>query len=269
MKPLITLLCLFLVQAALVKSLHAEEIRDFSGRLDLEAIKIQSGTEFLTAESQALQADDFANPGLLWVDRGRKLFNTEGAKPSCQGCHETSKAPKLKSVATEYPKFASSKARLINLEQRVNLCRVEQQELPELAYESEDLLALTAYLTNQAKGQPYAVQIDGPAAAAFTAGRDYFFTRKGQLNLACNQCHDDNYGKMLRGDRMSQGHPNAFPAYRIEWQTLGSLHRRLQDCDQGIRAQVQPQGSDIYNAVELYLKWRAANLQIESPGIRR
>ena len=29
---------------------------------------------------------------------------------------------------------------------------------------------------------------------------------------------------MLRGDRISQGHPNAWPAYRLEWQTFGSLH---------------------------------------------
>ena len=106
-------------------------------------------------------------------------------------------------------------------------------------------------------------------AASYAEGRNYFFRRRGQLNLACHHCHDRNWGKMLRGDRISQGHGNAFPAYRLEWQTLGSLHRRFRDCDVGVRAQPHEAGSGIYTSLELYLARRAAQLPMESPGVRR
>ncbi len=248
----------------------ADELRDFTSRQDLAPERVVSGTDFLTRETKALQDDDFANPGLLWVDRGKALFNdVPGSAPACGGCHQSGSNLDLATSATRYPRFDEAAGKALNLEQRINVCRVEQQQRQAFAYESEQLLALSAYLTNLAKGQAFDVAIDGPAADAFNLGRSYFFKRKGQLNLACNQCHDENWGKRLRGDRMSQGQPNAFPAYRIEWQTLGSLHRRLQDCDQGIRAEILPKGSETYVALELYLKWRAANLEIEAPGVRR
>lgn len=260
---------LALIFVLLSVSARADEIRDFSTRPDLAPEQVVSGMEFLTPESRSLQKDEFANPGLLWVDRGQALFTNSESSPACQSCHQTDGEHDLVSSATRFPRFDSNVGKMLNLEQRINVCRVENQNLEPFAYESDELLALTTYLTYQAKGKLFEVAIDGRAAEAFKQGRAYFFARKGQLNLACNQCHDDNWGKYLRGDRMSQGQPNAFPAYRIEWQTLGSLHRRLQDCDQGIRAEVLPKGSDTYVALELYLKWRAANLEIETPGIRR
>lgn len=247
----------------------AEAVRDFSARPDLPADQVRSGSEFLTAESRSLQSDEFGNPGLLWVDRGQALYDAPEGKASCRACHQSQQIKALDHSATKFPRFDAVAGKVINLEQRINVCRTEYQGTKPLVYESEAMLSLTAYLSHQARGMSYEVNIDGAEASAFQMGRDYFFQRKGQLNLACNQCHDDNWGKMLRGDRISQGHPNAFPAYRNEWQTLGSLHRRLQDCDQGIRAVVLAPGSETYVGLELYLKWRAANLKLESPGIRR
>ncbi|MEM8920543.1 MAG: sulfur oxidation c-type cytochrome SoxA, partial [Pseudomonadota bacterium] len=40
-------------------------------RDDLPREDVKSGYEFLTRDTQNLQDDDFANPGFLWVDRGR------------------------------------------------------------------------------------------------------------------------------------------------------------------------------------------------------
>jgi sulfur-oxidizing protein SoxA len=247
----------------------AEEIRDFSARPDLPKNQVLSGSEFLTAESRSLQDDEFGNPGLLWVDRGKALYETVQGTASCRDCHQAEAIKAMDQSATRFPRFDDVAGKVINLEQRINVCRTEYQGTEPLVYESEDMLSLTAYLSYQARGKPFEVNHDGAEAEAFAIGRAYYFQRKGQLNLACNQCHDDNWGKMLRGDRISQGHPNAFPAYRNEWQTLGSLHRRLQDCDQGIRAAVLAKGAEEYVGLELYLKWRAANLEIESPGIRR
>lgn len=238
----------------------AEDIRSFSDRSDLSNAVLRSGSAFLTPETQALQEDAFANPGYLWVDRGRALF-----KP-CQSCHTESA---LVGAATRYPTVDRATGELFDLTARINQCREVRLELPMLPHESGDILALTAYVTLLSRGQPFDVTIDGEAARFFEAGRDYFFRRRGQLNLACNQCHDDNWGMRLRGDVISQGHPNAWPGYRLEWQGFGSLHRRLQDCDVGVRAEPFPAGSSTYRNLELYLAWRAGRLELESPGVRR
>lgn len=225
-----------------------------------------SGFHFLTPETRAMQQDDFANPGYLWVAAGAEAFQQNVGAGSCASCHDT-KA--MVGVATRYPKFDESAQTLINLEGQINQCRTKRQQLPALALESQGMLALSSFITQQSQGMPTSVSIHGPAAPWLERGKAYFFQRRGQLNLACHQCHDESWGKMLRGDQVSQGQPNGFPAYRLEWQSLGSLHRRLQDCESGVRAQTQELGSDAYLALELYLVWRSQGLALESPAVRR
>ena len=247
-----------------VASAALADTRSFVDRSDLPAEAVRSGSVFLTAETRALQADGFANPGYLWVERGRELFD-DGDK-ACSSCHQ---ADALAGAAARYPQYDAVAGALLNLEARINLCRQHHQELPPLAYESDELLALTAYVANLSQGRPLTVAVDGDAAPFFEQGRAYYFQRRGQLNLACNQCHDDNWGGKLRGDTISQGQPNAWPAYRLEWQTFGSLHRRIRDCDAGVRAEPHASGSGVYTSLELYLVWRARGLTLESPGVRR
>jgi sulfur-oxidizing protein SoxA len=138
-----------------------------------------------------------------------------------------------------------------------------------LPRESDDLLSLTAFVTYQSRGLPLEVQIDGPARAAFERGREFYARRHGQMNIACAQCHDQNWGKRLLAETISQGHGTGFPAYRLEWQTLGSLQRRLRACLFGIRAEMPPPGAPELTDLELYLAWRAQGLPIEAPGVRR
>lgn len=236
---------------------------------DVKAGDIKSGYAFLQDDTKALQDDDFANPGFLWVDRGKRLFETaETGASTCSTCHGAHGMP-LKGVAAHYPKVDAKTGKLLNLEAAINLCREQHQGLEPLAYESDDLLGMTAYVASLPRGEPVSVDITGPAARYYEEGRDYFFRRKGQFNLACSQCHNEHWGEKLRGDTISQGHGNAFPAYRLEWQDFGSLHRRLRDCDAGIRAEPQDYGSETYMAVELYLAKRAEGLAMESPGVRR
>jgi len=240
----------------------AQEIEE----AELAGEDVVSGFTFLTADSQALQLDDFANPGFLWVDRGERLFSQPAANgTSCASCHEA----RLSGVAATYPAYDANSGAVLNLEGRINQCRVNHQEDTELEYESEALLSLTAYVAYQSRGVPTQVDTSGPAASAYAAGEKYFRTRRGQFNLSCQQCHTENWGKRLRGDTLSQGHGNGFPAYRLEWQSMGSLHRRLRDCDTGVRAEPLPYGDPLYIAVELYLAARANGLDLESPAIRR
>lgn len=228
--------------------------------------EIVSGSVFLTDETRALQSDDFANPGFLWVDRGEALFSkapTTG--PACVSCHEDG----LRGVSATYPSYDHETGTVLNIEGRINLCRKKHQVAPSLEYESDELLSLTAYVAYQSRGLPVSVDPTGPSKTTFEVGERYFRTRRGQFNLSCQQCHTENWGKRLRGDTLSQGHGNGFPAYRLEWQSMGSLHRRLGDCDIGVRAEPLPYGDPVYIAVELYLAARAKSLEVESPAVRR
>jgi sulfur-oxidizing protein SoxA len=224
----------------------------------------KSGFEFQGADVRSMQQDDFANPGMLWVERGAKLWAQPAGKAgqSCAGCHAS-----IKGAAARYPQM--DRGRLLTLEGRIQQSRTERQGGPAFGYESEDLLAITAYVAHQSRGTPIKVSVEGAARKHFDAGRALYYRRVGQLNLACAQCHEQNWGKTLLSERISQGHPNAYPIYRLEWQAVGSLERRLRSCLSGVRAEVLPYGAPEYADLALFLAWRAQGLAVETPGVRR
>jgi L-cysteine S-thiosulfotransferase len=229
----------------------------------------KSGYEFMGRDTRAMQDDDTANPGMLWVLDGETLWQRKegAAEKSCADCHGEARLS-MRGVAARYPAFDSAHSRPMDLEQRINICRAERQQATPLPFESKQLLALTAYLGFQSRG----VAIDIPGADRMTpflqAGRDMFTQRQGQLNLSCAQCHDENWGQRLAGAPIPQGHPVGYPLYRLEWQTLGSLQRRLRNCLVGMRAQSYPLGALEYVDLELYLMWRARGMKIETPAVR-
>jgi L-cysteine S-thiosulfotransferase len=229
---------------------------------------LKSGIEFQSAETRALQADEFGNPGMLWVARGERLWSQSrgDAGNSCESCHGDARKS-MKGVAASYPRHGGGQ--VMDLEQRINACVTGNQRGRALPWESEDLLALTAYVARQSRGSPIDVAIDGPARETFERGRRIYFERQGQLNLACTQCHDANWGRTLLAEKVSQGHPADWPAYRLEWQSLGSLQRRLRACYFGVRAELPQFGSPDLVALELYLAARARGLPLSVPGVRR
>lgn len=229
-----------------------------------------SGYAFLGDELRSLQDDDFANPGMLWVDRGQALWQAPAgaARQACADCHGTP-PDSMTGLATELPRWNHSHERLDNLERLVNACRTERQQVPALEPESRDLLALTTLLAHQSQGQPMDVRVDGPAAEAFEQGRAHFQQRRGQLDLSCADCHERHQGRRLRGEPISAGMVNGFPLYRLTWETLGSRQRMYRWCNEAVRAEPWPWDSDEYLALELYLAWRARGLPIETPGVRR
>ena len=232
--------------------------------------QLRSGSTFMSAEHRAMQADDFSNPGMLWVEKGEKLWNTPaGAKQqACAACHHDAKAS-MKGAATRYPAFDAKTKKLLNLEGRINQCRSERQGAPALTYESEQLLSLTAFVAHQSRGMPVNASIAPHAEPYFERGRLLYQRRIGQMNLACMHCHEWNAGKRLLAESISQGHPNAYPVYRLEWQSTGSLQRRLRACYFGVRAEMPPYGAQDLLDLELFLAWRAQGLTIETPGVRR
>lgn len=229
----------------------------------------RSGSAYLGADLKRMQDDAFANPGTLWITQGEELWREPqgAAQRACAECH--GEPATLRGAAARYPRFDAALGRLVNLEGRINACRTLRQKAAPLPYESEPLLALTALVAAQSRGLPLQVKIDGPARSHFENGRRLFRIRIGQFNLSCTQCHDRNAGRRIGAETISEGHPNGFPAYRLQWQALGSLHRRLRACNSGVRAGMLPAGAPDYLDLELYLAWRARGLAIESPAVRR
>ena len=113
----------------------------------------RSGYSLMTPDTRAMQDDDTANPGMLWVLDGEKLWSrkTGAADKACADCHNDARAS-MKGVAARYPAFDKALSRPVDLEQRINLCRVNHQRATPLAYESRDLLALTALVAQQSRG---------------------------------------------------------------------------------------------------------------------
>ena len=229
----------------------------------------KSGYEFMTRETRAMQDDDTANPGMLSVLDGEAIWNRKAgeANKSCADCHGDAGAG-VKGVAARYPAFNAARNRPIDLEQRINLCRSDQQKATPLRFEGKELLALSAFVGRQSRGMPVAVTMDERTKPFIDAGREMFERRQGQLNLSCAQCHDDNWGQKLAGSPVVQAHPTGYPIYRLEWQAMGSLQRRLRSCLSGMRAEVYPFGAPEYVDLALFLMWRARGMPVETPAVR-
>ena len=227
----------------------------------------QSSYELMSAENKAMQDDPSLNPAMFWVAEGDSLWQARlGTKNiACTSCHGDAKKS-MRGVATQYPKIV--KRKLQTLEGQINQCRTTAQGAPALVYESKELLALTAYVAIQSKGMPITVKETPANTADLQQGKHWFQERMGQLNLSCAQCHEDRAGLKLGGSLIPQGHPNAYPIYRLEWQTLGSVQRRLRNCMSGVRAQQFEYGSPEMAQLELFLMWRARGMPLEAPGVR-
>lgn len=231
--------------------------------------EIISGWHFRSPETKKLQLDDFDNPGFIWVEQGEEIWSkTEGAKgKSCKSCHEDA-SKSMKGVGATMPKWDAKLKRPLTLEQRINTCRTKSMEAGPWKWESNEMLSMTTFIKNQSRGMPVNVQSDGPMKPWVKKGKDLYYTRIGQFNLACSNCHEGYYDKYIRADHLSQGHSNGFPTYRLKWQKLGSLHRRFKGCMKNIRATPYKPGSDEFVALEIYLAQRGKGLQIETPAVR-
>jgi L-cysteine S-thiosulfotransferase len=228
-----------------------------------------SGYDDMSRETRAIQDDDTANPGMLSVLDGEALWGQKAgaAGKSCADCHGDA-VQSMKGVAARYPAYDPERGAPVDLEGQINICRGERQKATPFRFENRELLALSAYVARQSRGMPITPAAD-PRLAPFTAaGRDFFNRRQGQLNLSCALCHDDNWGKRLAGNIVPQGHPNGYPLYRLEWQSLGSLQRRLRNCISGMRAEVPDYGAPEYVNLELFLMLRARGMPMESPAVR-
>lgn len=232
--------------------------------------EVYSGWRFRSPETQKLQSDDFENPGFPLVDLGAELWQkVDGsAKKSCASCHNDA-SKSMKGVRAAMPKMHKELGKVQAMQQHVNYCRTERMGAKAWKWESNQMLGMAAYVGLQSRGMPVSVKIDGDKEkTAHALGKKIYYTRVGQLDMSCAGCHEENYGKMIRADHLSQGQINGFPTYRFKWQKMGSIHRRFKGCMKNIRATPHKVGSDEFVALELYVASRGQGLSVETPAVR-
>lgn len=238
--------------------------------------KRTSGHVYLSKQMQDLQADATRNPISLWQERGQSLWQGQ-----CKSCHGEIDA--LKRSAGSFPRLSTDEKSLINLEDQIARCQQRQAGAAattasaiSLTTEGDEVLSLSAALHQAAVGTPIKMAAptgNAPAGVQWqerlSSGEKLYQTRIGRMNLACMHCHDLKVGAQMRADTISQGHPTGFPIYRMSWQTMGSIDRRLRACYSGVQATVPPSGSSELRDLELFLKVRANGMPLDSPSIRR
>ncbi|NDW45609.1 sulfur oxidation c-type cytochrome SoxA [Ruegeria sp. PrR005] len=237
--------------------------------LDGALPEIYSGWRFRSDETQALEMDDFENPGMVAVDAAREVWDTvDGSEgKACASCHNAVE-DSMVGVKAVYPKWNEGAGEVRTLEMQVNDCRTSRMGAEAWKYEGGEMTAMSALIAMQSRGLPVNVTIDGPAQAAWEQGKEMYYTRYGQLELSCANCHEDNWGNMIRADHLSQGQINGFPTYRLKNTKLNAVHDRFKGCIRDTRAETFKPGSPEFVALELYVASRGNGLSVEGPSVR-
>lgn len=229
--------------------------------------EIMSGWRFRTSETQSMQTDDFDNPAMIFVDQAQDTYGLPdgAAGKACADCHGDVES--FKGVKTAMPKINGAGV-LWSMEDYINDCRTQRMQADAWKWDKEPMNSMVALIGLQSRGMPMDVKVDGPYEVYFEQGKEMYYTRYGQLELSCANCHEDNYGSMIRADHLSQGQINGFPTYRLKNTKLNSVHGRFKGCIRDTRAETFSLGSDEFRALELYVAWRGNGLSVETPSVR-
>jgi L-cysteine S-thiosulfotransferase len=233
--------------------------------------EVISGWHYRTKETRALEADTFENPAMLGVEDGAAIWETvEGTEgKSCATCHGDA-SESMAGVGANYPKWDADSGRPINIELQINKCRTERMGAEAYAFDKGGQKPLTAFIKHQSLGAPVEIDLSqGEMQSWWEKGKDLYYTRTGQLNLSCANCHEDYNGTYIRADHLSQGQANGFPTYRLKQAGLVSIHNRFRGCIRDTRAEFPAAFSDELMALEVYVTWRGTGLSVETPAVRQ
>lgn len=230
--------------------------------------EIRSGWTFRTKETQAFQMDDFDNPGMIFVDQALDTWETvDGAAgKSCASCHEGPES--MAGMRASMPKWNEDAGTVWTMEMYINDCRENRMQADAWGWKSQPMLNMNALISLQSRGMPVDVKIDGPAQSTWEKGKEMYYTRYGQLELSCANCHEQNYDNYIRADHLSQGQINGFPVYRLKQANLITSHNRFKGCIRDTRAETFSEGSPEFVALELYVSSRGNGLSVEAPSVR-
>lgn len=207
-------------------------------------------------------------PYAFALDEGKKLFETPFANGKTYGdCF----ANRGIGIRQNYPYFDAARGEVVDLVMAVNLCRKANGEKP-LNVEKGPMAAITAYMADTSRGKRFDIEIpdDPRALAAYDAGKEYFYSRRGQLGFACSSCHVQSAGKRLRADVLApaMGILASFPIYRSKWGNMGTILRRFKSCDSQVRAVPLAPDDPMYRNLEYFVTYMGNGLPVAGPGAR-
>ncbi len=278
MKKLIFLCIVMISYASLVNIVNAEPESDletmqsyFKNRFpDVVMDDYINGVYALdeNSRSQWESIEEFP-PYEIAVDEGKELFETPFANNKTYAdCFANGGI----GIKQNYPKFDQESGQVITLELAINNCREDNGEKP-LKYGKGEIALLSAYMAYTSRDELINVEIpdDPQALAAYEQGKKFFYSRRGQLNMACSTCHISNAGNLIRADILSPalGHTSHFPVYRSKWEALGTLHRRYVGCNKQVRAKPFALQSEEYRNLEYFHTYMSNGLVVNGPGSRK
>lgn len=220
------------------------------------------------AREQWLEMEDFP-PYEIAIEEGQEAFETAFANgKGYADCFENGGI----GIKQNYPRFDTDSGEVVTLEYAINKCRTDNGEEP-LPWMAGELAAISAYMAYTSRGNKMSVVIpdDPRAIAAYESGKEYYFTRRGQLEFACENCHMQSAGLQLRADRLSGmlGQATHWPVYRSKWGEIGTLHKRFSECNSQVRAKPYDAQSQVYRELEYFLSYMSNDMEMNGPASRR
>ncbi|EXJ16601.1 sulfur oxidation c-type cytochrome SoxA [Imhoffiella purpurea] len=203
------------------------------------------------------------------ISNGEIMWETAFAN----GKHYSDCFPDGPAMEAKYPYWDRDRGMVVTLPLAINECRTDNGEEP-LKYGKGKIADLVSYIAYESRGQITDVEIPGDdprALAAYEAGKQFYFARRGQLNFSCAHCHLGNSGTTLRTEILSPayGHTTHFPVYRSKWGEMGTLHRRFSGCNKQVRAKPFKPQSEEYRNLEYFLTYMNNGLELNGPGARK
>ena len=220
------------------------------------------------SRKQWVEIEEFP-PYELAVENGEELWNKPFANG--KGFKDCFKGD-VSAIRAKYPHYDDKADTIVTLESAINKCRTDNGEKP-FKWKKGKIAEVSAYIAYQGRGQTIAVKMPSSdkELAWYNKGKNFFYAKRGQLNMACADCHVYNAGNFIRADRLSPalGHPSHFPVYRSKWGSMGTLHRRYGGCNKNIRAKPFKAQSDEYKALEYFQAIMSNGLKWNGPGARK
>lgn len=220
------------------------------------------------AYDQWQDIEEFA-PYEFALDDGKALFETPFKNgKGYASCFEKGGI----GISQNFPYFDTEAGKVVTLELAINNCREKNGEAA-LAWLEGPIASISAYMVSTSRGNPVntVVPDDANALAAYESGKQYYYSRRGQLNFSCQGCHVQNAGMMIRADRLGPtlGQTTHWPAHRGAWEALGTLHRRFQECNKQVRAVPLEGQSEEYRNLEYFLSYMDSGLPVNGPAYRK
>jgi sulfur-oxidizing protein SoxA len=238
---------------------------------DAEVADYVNGIYAVDADSRAQWEDLESFPPYEFdVEEGERLFKTAFANgKGYADCFDNGGI----GIRQNFPYWDKEAGTVKTLEQEINECRESNGEKP-FKWGKGPIAQVSAYMAWTSRDNVFDIKIpegDEGALAAYLEGKKFFYTKRGQLNLSCANCHVQGSNIRIRADLASPalGHTSHFPVFRSKWGELGTLHRRYKGCHKDSRSKPLGMQHETFRNLEYFQTYMSNGLVVNGPGSRK